>query len=107
MTTPISSQWPAIVSLPFERSSSRPATAGRAGLRRAALERLDVAEPESLEVGEIEPSDGAGHVAERVRSLVAVLGRIRKRPGPNRVQHDDAGARHAAILIAAWTPPSA
>ena len=28
VTTPISSQWPVVVSLPFERSISRPATAG-------------------------------------------------------------------------------
>ena len=31
VTTPISSQWPAVVSLPFDRSSSRPATAGAPG----------------------------------------------------------------------------
>ena len=31
MTTPISSQCPAVVSFPFERSSSRPATAGAYG----------------------------------------------------------------------------
>ena len=39
VTTPIISQWPVVVSLPFERSSSRPGDRGRAGLRRAALER--------------------------------------------------------------------
>ena len=31
VTTPISSQWPVVVSLPFDRSSSRPATAGAPG----------------------------------------------------------------------------
>src|SRR5688572_31940565 len=31
VTTPISSQWPAVVSFPFERSTSRPATAGAYG----------------------------------------------------------------------------
>src|SRR5215203_3571522 len=31
VTTPISSQWPVVVSLPFERSSRRPATAGAPG----------------------------------------------------------------------------
>src|SRR5687768_2113983 len=31
VTTPASSQWPVVVSLPFERSSSRPATAGAPG----------------------------------------------------------------------------
>ena len=31
VTTPISSQWPVVVSLPFERSTSRPAIAGAPG----------------------------------------------------------------------------
>ena len=31
VTTPISSQWPAVVSFPFERSTRRPATAGAYG----------------------------------------------------------------------------
>src|SRR5512144_2088092 len=31
VTTPINSQWPAVVSFPFERSSRRPATAGAYG----------------------------------------------------------------------------
>ena len=81
VTMPISSQCPVVVSLPFERSISRPATAGAPGLRRAALERLDVAEPERLEIREIEPTHGASDVAERVRALVAVLGGIGKLAG--------------------------
>ena len=36
VTMPMSSQWPVVVSFPFDRSKSRPATAGALRLRRAA-----------------------------------------------------------------------
>ena len=39
---------------------------GRARLRRAALERLDVSEAECLEVGQVEPADGARDVPQGV-----------------------------------------
>ena len=45
---------------------------GRARLRRATLERHHVAEPERLEVREVEPADRVGDVTERVRALVTV-----------------------------------
>ena len=67
-------------------------------LRRAALERLDVAETERLEIGEVETADGAGDVAERVGALVAVVGRVRQLPRADGVEHDDARTRHAGIL---------
>ena len=100
MTIPISSQWPIVVSLPFERSISRPATRRRSGLRRAALQLLDVPEAERLEVGQVEAADGPGDVAERVRALVSELVRIRQRPRAHGIEHDHARARHAAILRA-------
>ena len=56
----------------------------RARLRRAALERLDVAEPERLEVRQVEAADGARDVAERVGALVAVFGGVRQRSGARR-----------------------
>ena len=71
---------------------------GRTRLRRAALERLDVAEPERLEVRQVEAADGARDVAERVGALVPVLGCIRQRSRAHGVEHDHARARHAAIL---------
>ena len=44
---------------------------GRTRLRRAALERHHVAEAERLERGQVEASDGAGDVAERVGALIS------------------------------------
>ncbi len=76
----------------------------RARLRRAALEWLDVAQAERLEVGQVEPTDRPGDVAERVRALVAVRGGIRQRPGTDGVQHNHAGTRHRAILGWSWMP---
>ena len=81
------------------RALDQPAGDGRgARLRRAALERLDVAEAERLEVGKVEAADGAGDVAERVRALVPVLIGVRQRAGAHGVEHDHAGAGHGAIL---------
>ena len=107
VTIPISSQWPVVVSLPFERSSRRPATAGAPGCGGQPSSGLDVPEAERFEVGQVEPADGPGDVAERVRPLVAVLRRVRQLAGPDGVEHDHAGARHgAAILVLGWTPSS-
>ena len=74
----------------------------RAGLRRTALERRDVAEPERLEVRQVQPADGPGHVSERVRPFVAVFGGIRELTRSNGIEHDDARPRHAAILGWPW-----
>ena len=74
------------------------------GLRRAALERLDVPEPERLQARQVQPSDRPGDVPERVgdRVVLAVLGSVGKGAGPDRIQHDDARAGHRAILGRAW-----
>jgi hypothetical protein len=69
-----------------------------ARLGRAALERLNVSEPECLEVGEIEAADGPGDIPERVRSFIPVLVGIRQCAGADGVEHDHAGPWHAAIL---------
>jgi hypothetical protein len=53
-----------------------PGDRGRPGLGRATLEGLDVSEPECLEVGQVEPADGARDVAQGVGALVAELGRV-------------------------------
>ena len=73
----------------------------RARLRRAALERLDVAETERLEIGQVEPADGAGDVPERVRALVPVVRCVRQLPRADGVEHDDARARHCGYLTQA------
>ena len=49
--------------LSFERSSSRPATRPAPPVAAGNAERHHVAEPERLERGQVESSDGAGHVA--------------------------------------------
>ena len=104
VTIPISSQWPIVVSLPFDRSSRRPATAGAPACGGTALERLDVAEAERLQVRQVEPADGARDVAERVGALVAELVGVRQRAGTDGIEHDHARPRHRAILGARWTP---
>ena len=71
---------------------------GSSRLRRAALERHDVAEAERLQRGQVETSDGAGDVAERVRPLIAVRGRVGQLSRANGIEHDYARPRHAAIL---------
>jgi hypothetical protein len=48
----------------------------RVRLRRTALERLDVAEAERLEIREVETADGARDVAESVRPLVTPVGGV-------------------------------
>ena len=78
-----------------------------ARLRRATLERLDVAETEGFEGGQVEPADRPRDIAERVGSFVAELGRVGKLSRAHRVQHDDACAGHGAILGRSWTPSSA
>ena len=84
MTTPISSQWPVVVSLPFERSSSRPATAGAPGCGGQPSSGSTLPRPSASRFGQVEPADGAGDVAERVRALVAVLGRVGQAPRARR-----------------------
>jgi hypothetical protein len=80
---------------PFEQ----PARDGRrTRLRRASLERLHVSEPERLEVGEIEAADRTRDVAQRVRSLVAVVARVRECSGADGVEDDHARSWHGAIL---------
>ena len=73
-----------------------------ARLGRAALERLDVAEPERLEVGQVEAPDGASDVSERVRAFIPPLGSIWQRTGADGIEHDHAGPRHAGSLRATW-----
>ena len=73
----------------------------RAGLRRAALERHHVSEPERLEIGQVEASDGAGDVAEGVRAFVPVLPCVRQLSSADGVEHDDARPRHAGYSTAA------
>ena len=69
-----------------------------ARLWRAALQRLDVPEPQCLDVREVEAAHRPRDVAERVGALVTVCGGIRKRSRAHGVQHNHASARHAAIL---------
>ena len=71
----------------------------RARLRRAALERLDVPEPERLQRRQVETAHGTRDVAERVRALVAVVAGVGKLAGTDGIEHDHARARHAAILV--------
>ena len=73
----------------------------RPGLRRAALERHDVPEPERLEIRQVEAADGAGEVAEGVGAFVSVLRRIRQLTCADGVEHDHARPRHVRYSMAA------
>ena len=87
------------------RALEQPAGDGRrARLRRAAFERLDVPEPERLEIGQVEATDGAGDVPQRVRALVPPLGSIRQLTRADGIEHDHAGPRHAGSLRTGWKP---
>ena len=65
-------------------------------MRRAALHRLDVPEPESLERGQVETADGTGDVGESVGPLVAELCSVRQFARSDGVKDDDARSRHGA-----------
>ena len=76
---------------------------GRPCLRRAAFELLDVAEPERLEVRQIEPADGSRDVSERVGALVAEFVGVRKGAGADAIEDDYTRSGHRAILGSRWT----
>jgi hypothetical protein len=98
VTIPIISQCPVVLAL---RALDEPAgDRGRARLRRASLQRLDVPEAERLEHRQVEPPDRLREVPECVRALVAVVAGIRELAGTDPVQHDHAGSGHRAILRA-------
>src|SRR5829696_8582630 len=55
VTTPISSQWPVVVSFPFERSSSRPATAGAPGCGGQPSSSITFPSPSASSAGRSRP----------------------------------------------------
>src|SRR5262249_10852842 len=67
---------------------------GRARLRRATFERLDVAQPERFQRRQVEAADGPGDVRQRVGAFVTEVRRIRQLARPDGVQDDDARTRH-------------
>jgi hypothetical protein len=66
----------------------------RPRLRRAAFERLDIAQTERFEGRQVEPSDGVRDVRKCVRPFVPELRRIRQLTRADGVQDDHAGPRH-------------
>ena len=75
-TTPMSSQWPVVESLPGPERRRRPCTTG-AARRRDAAHRQDAAQAETLEHRQRQPADRVGDVRQRVGARVAVVGGIR------------------------------
>ena len=67
-------------------------------LRRTTFQRLDVAEPERLEIGQVEASDRASNVPQCVRALIPPLGSIRQRTRADGIEHNHARPRHAGSL---------
>ena len=78
VTTPISSQWPVVVSLPFERSSSRPATAGAPGCGGQPSSGSTLPSPSASSVRQVEAADGA---ARRCRACPSPRRRTRSASG--------------------------
>ena len=91
VTTPISSQWPVIVSLPGPSGRRRPWSDGVRG-GRAARERQRRAEAEPLQHRQVQAARGLGDVAERVGARVAVVGGVRQLARAAGVEDDDEGA---------------
>src|SRR5258705_147368 len=78
VTTPIISQWPVVVSLPRERSTSRPATAGAPGCagQRSRGTRHEIGSPEAPTgalFGDIVGFVGGGRRPTQLRAGVRVL----------------------------------
>ena len=61
----------------------------RRGGRRHALQRQDAAQPETPEHGQVEPADGFGEVAERVRAAVAIVAGVGQLAGAAGIRDDD------------------
>ena len=97
-TTPISSQWPVVDSLPGPERVEAPVDHRIVG-RRDPLDRDDRAEPEALERGQIEPADPLGEVAERVRAGVAVRVSVRQRADSTGIHDDHGRTRHCGAIM--------
>ena len=80
-----------IVSLPGPERVQPAVDDGRVG-GRAAAQRERGAEPQALEVGQVQAARRLGDVAERVRPRVAVVGGVGELPGAAGVEDDDEGA---------------
>ena len=81
------------------RPLEQPTRDGRgARLRGAPFERLDITEPERLEIGQVEAPDRTSDVPQRVRAFVSPLGRIWQRTRADGIEHDHTGPRHAGSL---------
>ena len=98
VTMPIISQCPSVVSLPFERSSSRPATAGAPGIGATPSSGATLPSPSASIAGRSRPPDRPRDVAEGVGALVSELCCVRQGACAHAVEHDDARARHVSIL---------
>src|SRR5262249_28709275 len=87
------------------RTLGEPAGDGRSpGLRWTALQRLDVAQPQGLEIRKVEAAHGDGDVSKRVGAFVPIVARVGQRSCADGVEHDHAGTRHVAILGRSWRP---
>src|SRR4029453_5417881 len=76
------------------RAFGEPAVRGSGfGARLDTLDPRQHPEPEPAEVRRVDPADGGGRVAERVRTLVAVRLRVGRAADPERVADEDQDAR--------------
>ena len=85
-TTPISSQWPLIESLPGPSGCRRPWIAGSALGGTPRRGRIEPS-PSACSVGSSSPPTASARCAERVRALVAVGRGVRQRADAARVDH--------------------
>ena len=89
---PASSQWPTVVSLPCECSSSRPATDGADARGGQPSSGSTLPRPSACRFGRSQAADRLGDVPERVRALVAEGRGVRQLARADGVEHHDEGA---------------
>ena len=91
VTTPISSQWPVVVSLPFERSTSRPATAGAPGCGGQPSSGSTFPRPSASMFGRSRPPTAFATFASVFEPSSPYSVGVRQRAGADGVEHDHAG----------------
>ncbi len=96
-TTPVTSQWPVVLSLPADRSVSLPCAVPGSSLRDKSFHGSHGAQSERRQGRGIQPGHRVGDVAQCVRPGVPVRGCVGRRAHTERVADHEHHAVHATI----------